>query len=68
VLPVIAQLPDCGWTFLRMISSENRKTTFRDHASARALQRPARWVVHDLIGKPENHFSGSCENAREMRA
>jgi hypothetical protein len=28
---------------------------------------PRAWK-HDLIGKPERHFSGSCENAREMRA
>jgi hypothetical protein len=27
-----------------------------------------RVTEHDLIGKPEHHFSGSCENAREMRA
>jgi len=35
-----AQLPDCGWTLLRMIASENRNTTFRDHASARAFSGP----------------------------
>src|ERR1700709_1477559 len=27
-----------------------------------------RVTKHDLIGKPENRFSGPCENAREMRA
>src|SRR6202022_2605153 len=27
-----------------------------------------RVTKHDLIGKPENRCSGSCENARKMRA
>jgi hypothetical protein len=34
-----AQLPDCGWTLLRMISSGYRRQ-FRDHASARAIAGP----------------------------
>jgi hypothetical protein len=35
-----------------MIFSENRLTTFPDHAL----------VEHDLFGKPANHFSGSCSS------
>jgi hypothetical protein len=27
-----------------------------------------RVTKHDLIGKPEKRFPGSCENARKMRA
>src|ERR1700688_4605464 len=30
--------------------------------------KSTRWEAHDLSGKPENHFRGSCENARDMRA
>jgi len=37
-----AQPPDCGWTLLRMIIPENRKTGFRDHASARTFVGSAR--------------------------
>ncbi|MEO6781090.1 MAG: hypothetical protein ABI196_09270 [Bradyrhizobium sp.] len=62
-----AQLPDCGWTFLRMISSENRNTTFRDHASARALSSPRDGrMIGTKTGKPI--WAGSCDNARDMRA
>src|SRR5208282_6456765 len=39
---------DFWWS---MILSENRSPTFRDHGF---------FVEHDLIRKPEPHFSGSC--------
>src|ERR1700688_4226337 len=34
----------------------------------RGRTKSARLSMHDLIGKPEHPFSGSCENARKMRA
>src|SRR5665213_1600987 len=62
-----AQPPDCCWT---LVHDRLRKpeTTFGDHASARAFQGPRVGGRMIWIGKPENHFSESCENAREMRA
>jgi hypothetical protein len=63
-----AQLPDCGWTFLRMIASENRNTPFRDHAPARAFSKSA--LGRRMIGAKNRKadLAGSCDNARDMRA
>jgi hypothetical protein len=36
--------------------------------AARTFESPRAGRRMIGIGKPENHFSGSCENAREMRA
>jgi len=36
--------------------------------AARTFESPRVFRRMIGIGKPENHFSGSCENAREMRA
>src|SRR6266849_1199919 len=35
--PCPAQLPDCCWTFLRMIVSRNRSPVFGNHAKTRAI-------------------------------
>src|SRR4051794_10901138 len=33
--------------------------------AARTSQSPRVYKMHDLIGKPEDHFSGSCKYARK---
>jgi hypothetical protein len=50
-----------------MISSENRNTTFRDHASARAFSGPRDGRMIGAKNRKAD-LAGSCDNARDMRA
>jgi hypothetical protein len=69
-LPVIAQSPECYWTFfcLVMIFSENRIPLFVIMASCRQIKCACTWnrMIKSKNRKPV--FRTMRKNAREMRA